>query len=158
MAFKVPGRVLASKPFRVLAPVVIPPMHRFVLKVTGGRTMLDSKAQPMLMLRCTGAKSGLPRETPLATVPCDDGTFLVTGSNFARDQHPAWTANLLAHPDVEIVRKGRATPVRATLLDRRERAEVWPLLLEWYPGWKDYTEVTDREFRVFRLTPTGAPG
>ena len=60
----------------------------------------------MLMLRSTGAKSGLERETPMATVPLDDGRFLVVGSNFARESHPAWTHNLLANPDAAIVFRG----------------------------------------------------
>ena len=42
----------------------------------------------MLMLRSTGAKSGLERETPMATVPVDGDRFLVVGSNFAAGVAP----------------------------------------------------------------------
>lgn len=150
---KVPGAVLASRPFRAVAPRVIPPAHRFVLRVTGGRTMLDSAAQPMLMLYTTGARTGLERETPIAAVPRPDGRFLVVGSNFARASHPAWTANLLAHPSARVTYRGSTFPVTARLLTGDERAACWEELLEWYPGWRDYLEVTDREFRVFELTP-----
>ena len=150
---KVPGFVLASTPFRWLGPKVFPRFHRLVLRATGGRTMLDSRAQPMLMLATTGAKSGQTRETPLATVPLQRGTYLVVGSNFARERHPAWTANLLAHPDASVTFRGRTFGVTARLLTGDERSACWDEALEWYPGWRDYLEVTDREFRVFELSP-----
>jgi deazaflavin-dependent oxidoreductase (nitroreductase family) len=136
---------------------VIPPIHRFILRMTGGRTMLDTAAQPMMMLTTTGAKSGLQRETPLATIPRPDGTYLVVGSNFARESHPAWTGNLLAHPEATVTFHGRTEQVTARLLDGDERAQRWSEALEWYPGWKDYTEVTDRPFRLFLLTPAAGP-
>ena len=154
---KVPGAVLASTPFRRVAPYVIPPAHRFVLRLTGGRTMLDSEAQPMLMLTATGAKSGQPRQTPLAAVPRPDGTFVVVGSNFARETHPAWTANLLAHPDALVTFRGDTFPVTARLLTGQERDAIWPEIVQWYPNWDDYTRVTSREFRVFELAPTATP-
>lgn len=144
---------MASRPFRAVAPVIFPPLHRFVVRITGGRTMLDSKAQPMLLLRTTGAKSGQRRETPLAVVPRGDDRLIVVGSNFARDAHPAWTTNLLAHPDAEVVYRGRRIPVVARLLSDAERSELWPELLEWYPGWADYVRITDRRFRIFELAP-----
>lgn len=150
---KVPGSVLASRPFRWLGPRVFPRLHRAVLRASGGRTMLDTRAQPMLMLATTGAKSGQRRETPLATVPLAGGTYLVVGTNFARERHPAWTGNLLADPHAWVTFRGRSFPVGARLLTGDERAARWQQALEWYPGWSDYLEVTDREFRVFELTP-----
>ena len=48
---------------------------------------------------------------------CPDGDdMLVTGSNFARETHPAWTANLLKHPDAAVSIHGRRVPVRAALV------------------------------------------
>jgi deazaflavin-dependent oxidoreductase (nitroreductase family) len=145
---------MASRPFRAVAPVVFPPMHRFIVRVTGGRTMLDTRAQPMLLLRTTGARSGQRRETPLAVVPRPDGRLVVVGSNFARETHPAWTVNLLADPNAEVVYQGRQFPVTARLLSDSERSDLWPELLEWYPGWDDYVRITDRPFRIFELAPT----
>jgi deazaflavin-dependent oxidoreductase (nitroreductase family) len=150
---KVPGWVLASRPFRWLAPRVLPRTHKLLHHLSGGRWMFDSDAQPMCMLTTTGAKTGQPRETPLAAVPVEDGKLLVVGSNFASDKHPAWTANLLAHPEASVRFKGRSFRVRARLLPDDEREERWDLLVGWFPNWRDYTEVTDRKFRVFELTP-----
>ena len=77
----------------------------------------------------------------------------MVGSNFAREHHPAWTANLLAHPEAEVLFRGRRIPVRARLLGGDERASRWPTALAWYPQWATYDEVTDRELRLFELEP-----
>lgn len=156
--FRMPGRVLVSRPFRAIGPVVIPPFHRAVSRLTGGRTLLDSAAQPMLMLITRGARTGRTRETPLAAVPLEEGRFLVVGSNFARERHPDWTANLLANPDAEIVHSGKRRPVQARLLQGDERERRWQTAVGWFPGWNDYVTVTDREFRLFELEPVAGAG
>lgn len=153
--FRLPSRVLMSRPFRAVAPRILPPVHRSISRATGGRTLLDSRNQPMLILATTGARTGNRRETPLASVPLEAGRFLVVGSNFAREGHPAWTANLLAEPDAEVLFRGVRTPVRARLLDGDERAARWQTALEWYPLWADYDRATTRELRLFELVPTG---
>lgn len=116
--------------------------------------MMDSRAQPMLLLATTGSKSGLRRETPLATVPRAGGTYLVVGSNFAQETHPAWTSNLLANPEASILFHGHTHAVTARLLEADERETCWHEALRWYPGWSRYREVTDREFRLFELVPS----
>lgn len=147
---EVPGWVLTSAPFRALAPKVVPRVHRAVHSLSGGR-LLDTTANPMCILVTTGARSGRPRETPLAAVPIEDSRLLVVGSNFAADHHPSWTANLLAHPRATVTFRGDTHPVEARLLSGDERADRWEQLLRWYPNWRDYSQVTDREFRVFEL-------
>ena len=155
--FRMSGRVLVSRPFRVIGPRVIPPFHRAISRLTGGRTLFDSAAQPMLTLTTRGSRTGQRRETPLAAVPLERGRFLVVGSNFARERHPAWTANLLANPDAEILFRGRRTPVRARLLEGDERQRRWQTAVGWFPGWIQYVTVTDREFRLFELVPLADP-
>lgn len=151
--FRMPARVVLSRPFRTLGPMVVPRVHRVINRLTRGRTLLDSGAQPMLMLMSKGAKSGRIRETPLGAVPLEEGRFLVVGSNFARDYHPAWTANLLANPDVEVVFRGRRTSMRARLLAGTERESRWQTAVAWYPLWTEYDAITERELRLFELEP-----
>jgi len=151
--FRMPARVVLSRPFRTLGPVVVPRVHRAISRLTRGRTLLDSAAQPMLMLHTTGAKTGQTRETPLGAVPLEEDRFLVVGSNFARDHHPAWTANLLANPHAEIVYRGKRTPVRTRLLAGAEREARWQTAVAWYPLWIQYDAVTERELRLFELEP-----
>lgn len=115
--------------------------------------MLDSSRRPLLLLRSIGARTGTLRETPLAAVPLEDGRIYVVGSNFARQEHPAWTANLLARPQAEITFRGRTTQVTARLLSDPERDAAWEQLVAVFPAWARYTTVTDRSFRVFEFTP-----
>ncbi|HET7721027.1 MAG TPA: nitroreductase family deazaflavin-dependent oxidoreductase, partial [Acidimicrobiales bacterium] len=82
-----------SPAFAKVAPKVVPRLDRALHRVTGGRVILSGGMVPSLMLTTTGAKTGQPRKTPLATVPHDGALYLV-GSNFGRESHPAWSGNL----------------------------------------------------------------
>ncbi|MDT4938689.1 MAG: hypothetical protein QOG80_2360 [Pseudonocardiales bacterium] len=122
-------------------------------RVTGNRFQISALLQPTLILITTGARTGLRRETPLICWPQEDGGFLVAGSNWGHAHHPAWTANLIAHPDVEIVYKRRTAPMHAVMFEGDEREAVWPVLESQFPGYRKYEQTASREVRVFRLTP-----
>lgn len=143
------ARIVTKTWFRTLAPKIIPPMHKAMNRLTGGRFIPGAG----LVLYTTGATSGQRRESPLEAVPSTDGTWVVVGSNFARERHPAWTGNLLADPRCEILVRGTTTPATATLLEGADRDEAWRQALAHFGGWQGYTDITDREFRIFRLTP-----
>jgi deazaflavin-dependent oxidoreductase (nitroreductase family) len=146
------GAVAGHPVFARVAPKVVPPLDRLLGRLTGGRVVLSAAIVPSLVLVTTGARSGLPREAPLATLPDGDG-FYVVGSNFGREAHPAWTHNLLAEPAAEVVFRGRRFPVTARLLDDDERDEVWPRLQAIWPTYDRYQARVDRRLRVFRLEP-----
>ncbi len=129
-----------------------------VLRGCRGRVVLSGSLVPSLVLESTGARTGQRRTTPLACLPEEDGSFLVVGSNFGRERHPAWTANLRAHPRATVTYRGRTVPVTATLLDGDEKAEVWPRLTAVWPNYDRYTEASGRDLRVFRLVPEPAGG
>ena len=56
---------------------------------------------PGLLLTTTGARSGQPRTQPLI-YRRDGADFVVVGTNWGQQHHPAWTANLLAYPDATV--------------------------------------------------------
>ena len=145
-------KVAGTATFAKVARPVMPALDRVVGRLTGGRLLLSTLFVPAIVLRTTGAKSGLPRESPLASMP-DGDAYYVVGSNWGGEKHPGWTANLLAHPDAEVVHRGRTTPVRAHLLTADEKAAIWPRLLEVWPTYDRYVERSGRDLRVFRLTP-----
>ncbi|NGN69786.1 nitroreductase family deazaflavin-dependent oxidoreductase [Streptomyces sp. A7024] len=152
-------RVSSTRTFAKIAPHVIPLLDRGVHRLTRGKVMLSAQMLPSVILTATGAKSGQPRRTPLACMPekaaASEGgtsTWIVIGSNFGRPGHPAWTANLLAHPDAEISWKGRDIPVRATLLEGAERERVWQEVLRFWPPYAKYQARVERQIRLFRLT------
>ena len=115
-------RVAGSPGFARVAPKVVPPTDRLLHRLTGGRVLLSRALLPGLVLTTTGRKSGQPRESPLMCVPEEEGTWLVVGSNFGRDHHPAWTGNLLADPAASISYGRRDIPVEAELLEGAARA------------------------------------
>jgi deazaflavin-dependent oxidoreductase (nitroreductase family) len=143
--------------FRAVGPFLMPPLERATRVLTRGRTPLSGALVPSLVLHTTGAKSGQPRRTELMYCP-DGDDLIVTGSNFARDTHPAWTANLLANPAAAAHVKGRRVEVTATLVPPDEREATWALLERNWPGYRGYERTAGRELRIFRLTPNHAQG
>ncbi|MFE1903342.1 nitroreductase family deazaflavin-dependent oxidoreductase [Streptomyces gardneri] len=145
-------KVSSTRTFARIAPHVIPAMDKAVHRLTGGKVLLSARMLPGVILTARGARSGLPRVTPLACMPEPDGGWLLIGSNFGRPGHPAWTANLLAHPDVEVNWRGESIPVRAELLAGEARAAAWKAALDFWPPYATYQQRVEREIRLFRLT------
>ncbi|MEU0949033.1 nitroreductase/quinone reductase family protein [Streptomyces canus] len=149
---RVVQRVSSTRGFAKVAPHVIPALDRAVHRITRGRVLLSAQMLPGVVLTSTGARSGLPRRTPLACMPEEPGrTWILIGSNFGREGHPGWTANLLAHPDAEVSWKGADIPVTATLLTGEERAAVWKTALAFWPPYATYQARIEREIRLFRI-------
>ncbi|MGW3283569.1 nitroreductase/quinone reductase family protein [Streptomyces sp. NPDC001002] len=149
---RVVQKVSSTRGFAKVAPHVIPALDRAVHRLTRGKVLLSAQMLPGVILTATGARSGQVRRTPLACMPEEDGrTWILIGSNFGRTGHPAWTANLLAHPDAEINWRGRDIPVTARLLEGEERAAVWKKLLVFWPPYATYQERVEREIRIFRI-------
>ena len=148
--------------FRRVGPTIMPPLERMMVRLTGGRVQLSGLLLPSLVLYSVGAKSGLERDVTLMYCPEPVGggstpereQLLITGSNFARDTHPAWTANLLAHPDASVSVHGVRIAVRATPVADDEREAVWRTLEQNWPGYRGYERTSGRILRIFRLVPT----
>ncbi|HEU5152265.1 MAG TPA: nitroreductase family deazaflavin-dependent oxidoreductase [Iamia sp.] len=147
-------KVAGSAAFAKVGPRVVPPIDRVLHRLTGGRVLLSRALLPGLVLTTTGRRSGEPRPSPLMCVPEPEGTFLVVGSNFGRERHPAWTGNLLAEPRATVSYGRRDIPVTAELLEGDARAEAWDRALRIWPPFTAYQARVDRELRVFRLHPT----
>jgi deazaflavin-dependent oxidoreductase (nitroreductase family) len=151
-AFRPPVAWLArTRVFRAIGPRVMPPFERVMDWLTHGRTQASGLLVPSLVLHTTGAKTGEPRESALMYCP-DGDDMLVTGSNFARDTHPAWTSNLLKNPDAAVSLHGRRIPVRATLVPAAQRESIWKQLEGNWPGYREYERAAGRELRIFRLS------
>ncbi|MEU7058866.1 nitroreductase family deazaflavin-dependent oxidoreductase [Streptomyces sp. NPDC046197] len=149
---RVVQKVSSTRAFARVAPRVVPALDRAVHRLTGGKVLLSAVMLPGVLLTSTGARSGLPRRTPLACMPEDSGrSWILVGSNFGRTGHPAWTHNLLAHPDSGISWKGEDIPVRARLLEGEERAAAWKAVLAFWPPYATYQARVEREIRLFRL-------
>ncbi|WP_171114650.1 MULTISPECIES: nitroreductase family deazaflavin-dependent oxidoreductase [Streptomyces] len=145
-------KVSSTRGFAKVAPYVVPALDRAVHRLTRGKVLLSATLLPGVILTSTGARSGQRRRTPLACMPEEGGrSWILVGSNFGRTGHPAWTHNLLAHPDAEINFKGRDIPVTARLLAGQERAAAWRAVLAFWPPYATYQARVTREIRIFRL-------
>ena len=127
------------------------PLDKAVYRLTGGRRGLGP-TRDVLLLTSVGRKSGRPRSNPLMYLE-HEGSFWVMGSNFGQQHHPAWTQNLLAHPEATVQIGPRSERVVARLATEEERERLWPLLVQVYPPWQAYTGWTERPFRLFELKP-----
>jgi deazaflavin-dependent oxidoreductase (nitroreductase family) len=149
-------KAAASRWFCRYGPRFIPQVDRTVHAVTGGRVMMSQVLVPTLLLTTSGHRTGLSRSTPLACLPEPGGSFLVVASNFGLPSNPAWSANLLRKPQAQVSFHGRKSLVTASLLTSDEKAQAWPSLLQIWPVYQRYTEMSGRDLLVFRLQPTAA--
>jgi deazaflavin-dependent oxidoreductase (nitroreductase family) len=139
--------------FRRFGPTIMPPLERITSFLTGGRVQLSGLLVPSLVLHTTGARSGEPRDAALMYTPDGHGRAIVAGSNFAGSRHPAWTGNLMAHPDASITVRGKTMKVRATLIGDDERDATWATIERQWPGYRGYERSSGRTVRLFRLQP-----
>ncbi len=129
-----------------------PRLDRFLMRRTGLVGQLYGL--PALLISTTGAKSGQPRTQPLLYLR-DGEDFLVLGTNFGQQHHPAWTANLLAHPSAAVEIAGVRVEVRGELVEGEEWQRRFERFAAMYPGYRDYLQrCGDRVPRMFRLRPT----
>lgn len=128
------------------------PLDRRVLRATKGKyTLFGPTSMPELLLTTTGRKSGQPRLSALSYLR-DGDSLLVLGSNFGQQHHPAWSLNLLANPEAVVAINGTEIPVTAALVTGPERDAGLQRFLA-YPMYQAYRTRTDRELRLFALTP-----
>jgi deazaflavin-dependent oxidoreductase (nitroreductase family) len=139
--------------WRRFAVPALPSIERLLARISGGRAQLTAFLVPSLRLHSIGARSGEPRDAPLMYTADGKGRAIVAGTNWAGAKHPAWTANLLAHPDAEITVRGRRMAVRATLIPDDERDAAWAKMEAQLPGYRTYERDSGRTARIFLLTP-----
>ena len=142
-----------TRVFRWCAPRALPPIERVIAALSGGRVQLSAVLVPSLVLHTTGAKSGEPRDSALMYTPDGNGRAIVAGTSFARDRHPGWTYNLIAHPDAAITVRGRRMPVRASRIGDAERDAAWARMEAQWPGYRVYERESGRVVRLFLLQP-----
>jgi deazaflavin-dependent oxidoreductase (nitroreductase family) len=145
------NRFSATPVGRFVGRTVASRIDPLIFRATKGRfTSTGRPTLPMLALTTTGRRSGQRRTVQLAYVP-DGEDWLVVASNWGQENHPAWSHNLLADPDASVLVDGEERPVRAEQLSEGQKQAVWPDVERVVPQQKVYPDLTDREFRVFRL-------
>jgi deazaflavin-dependent oxidoreductase (nitroreductase family) len=113
--------------------------------------------QPLLLLTTTGAKSGLPRTTPLL-YSTDGDRWVVIASKGGEPTHPDWYYNLVAHPEAVVEVGGETVPVRAEVAQGAERRRLFDQQAAQMPFFADYERTTPRTIPVVVLTRRAAAG
>ncbi|MDA2804002.1 nitroreductase/quinone reductase family protein [Nocardiopsis suaedae] len=131
-------------------------------RATRGRLSGPFAKARLLLLTTTGARTGLPRTTPLGYLNDEGGRVFVIASAGGSPRHPAWYRNLLAHPRVTVENGPFTFTADAEVLEGQERDRVFARAVEADRGWGAYQEQSGRTLPVVALNPvdggpTGAP-
>ncbi|HEY6739519.1 MAG TPA: nitroreductase family deazaflavin-dependent oxidoreductase [Actinopolymorphaceae bacterium] len=118
-------------------------------RANGGRVGGMFEGAPLLLLTTLGAKSGLPRVTPLLYL-ADGDRYLVFASN-GGGRSPAWFANLRANPSATVEVGNDKFDATATVLTGRERDEWYARVSEAFPQFAEYQERASRVIPVVAL-------
>lgn len=84
----------------------------------GGRVGGQWAGRTLLLLHHVGAKSAIPRVTPLGYLPRPDGSFVVVACNGGSPRHPGWYHNLKANPAAVVEVGSHTFDVVATEVDQ----------------------------------------
>lgn len=124
-----------------------------LLRLTNNRTSFTSilAGLPVILLHTTGARTGLPRQTPLVAIPHGSRIILIA-SYFGRPHHPSWYYNLKACPEVQVSFDGNCGEYLARQAAGQEREEYWRMAVEAYHGYQRYKQKAgDRQIPVIVL-------
>jgi deazaflavin-dependent oxidoreductase (nitroreductase family) len=109
-------------------------------------------APPMLLLEQVGARTGVPRTTPLVYFK-DGADVVVVASKGGHPKHPAWFHNLVANPETTVQIGATRRPVRARVATPDERERLWPNAVATYAGYRGYQQRAEREIPLVILEP-----
>jgi deazaflavin-dependent oxidoreductase (nitroreductase family) len=140
-------------------------MHHFdraFFKLSGGRATLTSYigGLPMVMLTTNGAKSGLPRATPLVAIQDETNPrrLALIASNWGQDHHPGWYHNLKANPLAHCAIDGVSSTYLAHEASGEEYTRFWQKATQTYLGYPLYRQrVGERRIPIMVLEAVEAP-
>jgi deazaflavin-dependent oxidoreductase (nitroreductase family) len=134
---------------------IVPPIDRCLLRWSGGR-MKVALGQNTCLLETVGARSGAVRSTPLLYIG-DGARLVVIASMGGAPRHPAWYHNLRKNPRVTVTLKGRRDTYVAHEAEGVERARLWSMAVDYYPGYAVYAQRAGvRRIPVVVLSPERA--
>jgi len=135
------------------------PLDLLVGKITGGRKLFSVMLTglPVAVLTTAGAKSGLPRHTPVL-LTMDGDTPILISTNWGQNKLPGWHYNLSANPRAKLEINGDKRTYLARKTGGAEREKYWVLAVRQYPGYETYkSRIEGREIGVWVLEPVENP-
>jgi deazaflavin-dependent oxidoreductase (nitroreductase family) len=122
-------------------------------RANGGKVGGPWQGAILLLLHTEGAKTGMPRVSPLGRIEIDGRMFIVASYGGA-EVNPAWVHNLRVHPKARIETGAETLDVVARELPSDERNAVWARIVDAAPAFAQYQSRTTRTITVFELTRT----
>ena len=116
-------------------------------RANAGRCGGPFEGNPMVLLTTTGARSGLPRTSPV-TFTTDGDRWVLIASKAGADHHPAWYHNVVANPDVVLEVGSERFPARARIAEEPERSRLFAERVAVMPRFDGYRQITDRTIPV----------
>lgn len=135
--------------FRRLATAI----DRRVIRWSKGRVssgLGTTFGKRILLMTAKGAKSGKERTVPLLFTR-HGRDFIVVASKAGEPDNPAWYFNVRANPSVEVEVDGEKFSATAREVDGDERAKLWKIACDGYPGYEAYQARVDRRIPVVLL-------
>lgn len=109
----------------------------------------------LLLLTTIGARSGLPRITPLNYALNGDDIVLIA-SKAGEPTNPDWYHNLIAHPEVTVEIGTDRFPAIARVTEGAERDRLFAAMSKVMYRFANYQQKTDRIIPVVVLEPLPA--
>ncbi len=116
-------------------------------RANGGKVTGPFSGAPLLLLTTTGAKSGVPRTTPLA-YSADGDRLIIIASYAGNPRHPAWFLNLQANPQVTIELPNETFTTNVVITEGEERRRLFDQQAAQMPNFAEYQAKTTREIPV----------
>jgi deazaflavin-dependent oxidoreductase (nitroreductase family) len=107
-------------------------------------------AFPILLLNTIGAKSRVPRTTPLVCLQ-DDNRYIIFASKAGAPTNPAWYYNLVANPRASVDLTNESFDVDARIATGHERDRLYEKVAKHFPIYADYQQKTSRLIPVIVL-------
>jgi len=84
----------------------------------------------------------------------DNEKIAIVGSSFGREHNPGWYYNLKAHPECDVLFKGRTEKYVAREMVGDEYEKYWRMAVSYYKGYEKYKErAAHRHIPVMLLEP-----
>lgn len=116
-------------------------------------TLFDT-GLPIVVVTSRGASSGKLRKSPVMRVE-HDGQYAIVASKGGDPANPAWYANMVKDPVVEIQDGPMPLEYSVRELEGAERALWWDRAVAAYPPYAEYQEKTSRVIPVLLATRLG---
>jgi deazaflavin-dependent oxidoreductase (nitroreductase family) len=152
--FRAMRRMAGWRPISWLYARILPPIDRFVSRITGRTKTFAGllSGLQVLLLTTTGARTGAERTQPVLYLREGDG-FVLIASNWGQAHNPSWYYNLQANPNAKVTLSGSTYDVIAREVTGPQRDLYWQQGCRMYPAWNVYkTRAPHREFPVMILS------